>query len=356
MPRSSKVPTRKQLPWLHLLAFLGGVALLAFLIWNIGLSEVLKHVRQIGWYAPLLFAPYLAVALCDAKGWAYAIPPASPARQTPLWRIALARIAGEAINNLTPTANVGGEPVKAYMLRSHGLAVDAGLASVVAAKTALTVSQIAFIFLGLPFFLYRLGWVQVWWWVFGPLVGLAYGFVVLLVRSQRRGLMGMAVRGLRRFFPRWQRLTHWEERARKIDAHLLSFYSENREGFLLSILYHFFGWLLGAVEMWFFFHLMGVPVSLIDSLIIESMVQPITAAGLVIPGALGVQEAGGVFLCRLLGIDEGAGLTLMALKRIREAIYNMVGLIVIMRATGGLLPWKAVSSSTPREEGNPHEI
>jgi hypothetical protein len=73
------------------------------------------------------------------------------------------------------------------------------------------------------------------------------------------------------------------------------------------------------------------------------MVQPMTAAGLVIPGALGVQEAGGVFLCRLLGLDEGAGLTLMALKRIREAGYNLVGLSVILRVTGSLFPQKMQS-------------
>ena len=328
---------------LHLIAFLGGVALFTFLIWNIGLSEVFKYARQIGWHAPLLLLPYLGVALCDAKGWACAIPPTSPARHAPLWRIALARLAGEAINNLTPTANVGGEPVKVYMLRAQGLTTDAGLASVVAAKTALTVSQIAFILLGLPFFLHRLGWVQAWWWALGPLLGLAYGFVMLLVRWQRRGLMGMFVRGFRRLFPRWQRLMSWQERARRIDEHLLNFYDGNLRGFLASVLYHFFGWLLGAAEIWFFFHLMGVSVSPIDSLIIESMVQPLTAAALVIPGALGVQEAGGVFVCRLLGIDEGAGFTLMAIKRVREAIYNVIGLTVIMRVTGRLLPQKAHS-------------
>jgi uncharacterized membrane protein YbhN (UPF0104 family) len=124
---------------------------------------------------------------------------------------------------------------------------------------------------------------------------------------------------------------------------LLNFYDGNLRGFLASVFYHFCGWLLGAVEAWFFFHLMGVSVSLTDSLIIESMVQPMTAAGLVIPGALGVQEAGGVFLCRLLGIDEGAGFTLMALKRVREAICNLIGLVVILRTTGGLLPWRVHS-------------
>jgi putative membrane protein len=325
---------------LHLIAVCGGFALLAFLVWNVGVGEIVKHLRQIGWQAPLVLLPYLGAAFCDAKGWACAIPPTSPARKTPLWRVSLARLAGEAINNLTPTANVGGEPVKVYMLQAHGLTTDAGLASVVAAKTALTISQIAFILLGLPFFLYRLGWIQVGWWLLVPLLGLAYGFVVLVVRWQRRGLMGILVRGLRRLAPRWRRLIEWQERAQRIDAHLLHFYDSNQKGFLASILYHFLGWLLGAVEVQFFFHLMGVSVSPLDAFIVESMVQPMTAAGLIIPGALGVQEAGGVFLCRLLGLDDGASLTLMALKRVREAFYNLIGLIAIMRVTGAFLPRK----------------
>ena len=69
---------------------------------------------------------------------------------------------------------------------------------------------------------------------------------------------------------------------------------------------------------------------------------------MIIPGALGVREAGGVFLCRLLGIEESAGLTLMLLKRAREAVYNSVGLIVLARAGYALFPEK-----TPRPDPQP---
>ena len=64
------------------------------------------------------------------------------------------------------------------------------------------------------------------------------------------------------------------------------------------------------------------------------MIQPLTVAALFIPGALGVQEAGGMVLCRLLGIGETAGLTLMVLKRAREAVYNLIGLFVLLRLGG----------------------
>jgi uncharacterized protein (TIRG00374 family) len=257
----------------------------------------------------------------------------------PLWRWALARLAGEAVNHLTPTANLGGEPVKVYMLRAHGLTTEAGLASVVVAKTALTVSQIIFILLGIPLLLYRLGWIQQSWWILVPLLILAYGFVTLLIRWQRYGLMSMSIRWLRRLFPNWQRLTQWEERARQIDTYLLNFYDDDPSRFLTSTIYHFGGWLLGAVEFVFFLYFMGVDTPIvIDALILEAMLQPISVAGLIIPGAVGVQEAGGVYLCRLLGLDDSVGLTLMALRRGREMLFNFVGLIALAHMSGTLLP------------------
>ena len=328
---------------IQLVAFLGGLGLLGVLIRNVGVAEVASHLRQIGWLAPLLPLPYIAVLWCDTQGWACAIPPTAQAHVVPLWYLSLARLAGEAINDLTPTASIGGEPVKVYLLRARGLTTDAGLASVVVAKTTLTISQVVFILLGLPFFFSRLGWVRQGWWVLGSLLVLAAGFVTLLIRWQRRKPMGMAVRALGHLLPQWRGLEGWAARAQLIDAHLLGFYDGNYRRFIASTIYHFLGWLLGAAEVFFFCRLMGVSATPVDALIIEAMVQPVTAAALVIPGALGVREAGGVFLCRLVGLDDGVGLTLMALKRARETAYNLIGLAVLARVGGALLPRKVHS-------------
>lgn len=322
------------------LAVLSGFALLGWIVWQVGITDVSHYLHQIGWWAPLLLVPSLAIAVCDAKGWSCALPATIHLPHIPLWRWSLARLAGEAINNLTPTANIGGEPVKVYMLRAHGLTTDVGLASVVVAKTALTVSQVVFVLIGIPFFLYRLGWIAQSWWIFAPMIALAYGFVMLLLRWQRRGLMALVVRALCRFLPRWQRITHWEERARRIDAYLLSIYDGDSRRFVASTVYHFAGWLLNAVELAFFLYFMGIEAPLVDALIIETMIQPVSAAGLIIPGAVGVQEAGGVYLCRLLGLDDGAGLTLMALRRGREMLFNVVGLAALAYTSGTFLPRK----------------
>lgn len=317
---------------IQLLAVAVGLVLFGVLVWTVGLSDVAQHLAQLGWLAPIVLLPYAAIAVCDARGWSRLIPKEAYTRPIPLWYFSLSRIAGESINNLTPTASIGGEALKVYLLRRRGISADVGMASVVAAKTALTIAQVIFILVGLPFFLFRFGWGLHSWWVLGMLMAVAYGFVLVLIRWQRQGMMEKAVRMLQRWFPNWHALQRWEAGARRIDAQLLELYDGNPKAFFVASVYHFWGWLLGAVEIWVIFALIGIQVGLVDALIIESMVQPVTAAALVIPGALGVREAGGVFLSHLLGIDYGAGLALMVLKRAREAIYNGIGLIFLTRA------------------------
>ena len=331
-------------------AALLGLSLLGFIFWKIGLTEVSQHLYSIGWLAPLLLVPQSCVTLFDAKGWGCTMAnrtnPTNRANavQLSLLQLSLTRLAGEAINNLTPTANMGGEAVKVYLLRKYGMTADVGAASVVAAKTALTVSQVAFIVLGLPFFLYRMDIGYHAWWIFGSVFALAYGFIMALVRWQRRGIVEKCVDWLRRRFPRWSRLERLQGRAKQIDEHLFHLYDGDAKDFVAASLYHFLGWVFGAVEIYVFFALIGTEASWMDALIIESMIQPVTAAALVIPGALGVREVGGVFLCGLLGIGEGAGLTLMVLKRAREAVYNMVGLFVLTRAGYSFFPQKVSAS------------
>lgn len=342
-------PLRRSRRWLYLLFTLMGFVLLGVLIRQVGVWEVIDHLRRLGWLSPLILLPYGVEAIFNAKGWACALQTSKERCPVPLRRLYFTRIAAEAVNNLTPAASVGGEPIKVYLLRTLGVPTERGLASVVIAKTALTAGQIVFILMGLPFFLYRLELFQQSAVVLLLLSGLAYLFVVLLIRCQKKGLLTLCVRGLKRVLPQRAQLERWQQRAQEIDAHLLEFYNANSRSFFASTLYHLIGWLMGAVEVALILSLLGVSFRPADALVIESMVQPLTAAALLIPGALGVQEAGGVFLCRLLGIGEAAGLTLMALKRARETIYNLIGLAILARFGGVPLPEKAHSSFLPHK-------
>src|SRR5438445_649853 len=126
-------------------AIAAGGLLLALLLYHAGIGPVVVRLRVLGWGTPLIVLPYLVIAAFDALGWRCTLPATA---RVPLGAVYLARMAGEAVNSLTPTA-VTGEPLKAHLLRAWGVSSADGVASIVIAKTALTVSQILFILLGL---------------------------------------------------------------------------------------------------------------------------------------------------------------------------------------------------------------
>jgi hypothetical protein len=77
--------------------------------------------------------------------------------------------------------------------------------------------------------------------------------------------------------------------------------------------------------------LIGHPVTIGDAVVIEALAQPTRLAGILIPGTLGVQEAGGMVIFGLLGFAPELGLALMLLKRVRELGFNVLGLGLLTR-------------------------
>jgi putative membrane protein len=315
-------------------ALLAGAGLLGLLLYYTGLEELLARLGQLGWSAPLVLVPFAVINVCTTIAWRWVFPARAAAR-VPLAHLYLVRMAGEAVNSITPTATVGGEPVKVQLLRPWGVGASDGMASVVIAKTTLTVAQIAFILIGLVLLFERLHMrlVGVLW--VGLLIVVAAGFTLLLVRLQSRGPTTTVWRWLRRIAPRARLLERLEPKAHEIDERLADFYRMERGAALSSTLLNLLGWLLGALEVQLMMYLIGAPVSLGDALMVEALSQPIRATAILVPGALGTQEIGGTALCTFLGIAEADGAALWLLKRARETIFDAVGVLYLARRTAG---------------------
>src|SRR6185295_15978092 len=97
-----------------------GIALLVLLLYHAGIDDIHDRMDEIGWKSPLVLLPWMVIAVLDALGWRCTLP-ARAAAQVPFSSLALVRMAGEAVNSMTPTAAVGGEPVKAHLLRAWGV-------------------------------------------------------------------------------------------------------------------------------------------------------------------------------------------------------------------------------------------
>lgn len=309
-----------------------GVALLVVLLVHTGFDELHDQFEKLRWTAPLVLIPYAVIALVDALGWRYTLP-ASGRASVPFRVLVFSRLAGEAVNSVTPTATLGGEPVKAHLLRAYGVSTSDGLASIVLAKTALTIAQslfTAFGFFGLFLFLGRRDLATLWLAVL--LVALA-GFTYLLLRIQQRNPATALWRFLARVMPNVGFVRRLEAGARAIDDRLVAFYRGEPDAFAKASVWNLVGWLLGVVEVQLMLTLIGHPVSWLEAFVIEAVAQPIRAVAIVIPGGLGAQEWGGVAFCQFLGMPEPQAATLWLLKRGRELVFDVVGLLYLAGRT-----------------------
>src|SRR5262249_54394392 len=91
--------------------------------------------------------------------------------------------------------------------------------------------------------------------------------------------------------------------------------------------HHLISWLLGGLEVVLALHFLGIEVDIREGLIIESLGQALRAVGFAVPGSLGVQEAGYILVCGLLGVGPQAAIELSLVKRIREVVLGVPGLI-----------------------------
>ena len=302
-----------------------GLALLGWLVYQAGPQKLATNVIALGWYAPLVLVPYGLSTAFDAAGWRVTFAHRPPA----LWLLYLVRLVGEAVNNVTPTAYLGGEPVKAYVLHRFGVPLTEGTTSVILAKTALTVSQIAFVIIGATFYFIGRG---AGWSGLPPLLAMTVagaGVTVLLVLWQRRGLVESLARLVRRVLPRAHLAARLERRAVDVDARLRAFYVARPWAAITSVALHLAGWVAGALEVFTIMALIDHPVGWTGAIVIEALAQPVRLLGLVVPAAIGVQEAGGVMIFRLIGLPPELGLAVMLLKRLREIGFSLLGLALL---------------------------
>ena len=241
----------------------------------------------------------------------------------PFRALVASRLAGEAFNLTTPAA-LGGEAVKAWLLRGHA-PLDAGLASVIVAKTTITIAQGLFLLVGIvvawrsvlngSLLLYSMLWLL-------AIEAVALGLFVLV---QTRGMFGWAGGLL-------DRLGIHAPRGRstlgRVDAALGQFYRTAPLRLVLSIVFHFVAWLLGSLETWLILKFLGSEVSLATATVIEAFGTAIKVATFLIPASLGALEGGFLATFLALGLSPTTAISFSLVRRVREVVWIAIGLVL----------------------------
>jgi uncharacterized protein (TIRG00374 family) len=283
-------------------------------------------LRRLGWLAPLILIPYFLTYVADCLGWSFAFPkkPGVPFRT--LFRI---RWAGESLNNIVPSAYIGGEALKVYLLQRRGVAAGIGTASAVVSKTAQTVAQVLLISFASIAFLY----------VGGDHPGLRAGMLLVFIAGvlivaglfwiQRRGLLSVLFTLAHALRLRVAAMETRRARIEEVDRTISGFYRLHPRRFFASTGFYFGGWIFDTLEIYLVSHLLGMPITWWQALCVEAFTGVAKALGMWVPGSLGVQESGIVLLGRLAGLPDTLSFAYALLRRAREIIFVVIGWMLL---------------------------
>ncbi len=304
-----------------------GLLLFAWAVRSVNLTEVGDLLWQTGAGFLLVALSYGLVAGFDAVSWQYAFQPEEADKIHPiaLWRI---RTIGEAFNVITPFGTMGGEPVKAHLLKEHyGLTYKQGAASQVVARTTLMVSLILFMIPGIVFLFMDKGISETF--KVSSLTGLITFSVLifLFLLFQVTGTLSRIVHGLNRLFPSKTPRPSLEHLA-ALCGMMSGYYRQHRGLFLKSVAFGFLGWAAGVVELYLTLYFLGVPVGFRELWIIEALLQLVRVGSFFIPLSLGAQEGGLIVIFTALGMAGPLGLAVSFVRRLRELSWIGLGMLL----------------------------
>jgi putative membrane protein len=323
-----------------------GLGVVAYLLHEMGARAVLSSVRALGWTLPIvLVLPYSVSLALDTLAWRLLLPD----RSIPVAVLLRARLAGEAVNLVTPTAAVGGEPLKAYLLRPY-VPLGEGLASVVIDKTAVVAGQVVFLLGGLglaasilpPESPLMIAMVA----LFVVELGAVVGFIVV----QTLGVFGGGGRLLGRMGV--APAERHQERLNALDHHLRRFYRERRGRVCGSALLHAAAWASGGIEIYLVLALLHASPSVVAALVIDAFGAAVKFATFMIPASLGALEGGYIAVFGALGLGGALGLSYTLVRRLRELLWAALGLVWLgsLRAR----PWLAEEDGPDPIPGGHH--
>jgi putative membrane protein len=328
----------------------GIAACVALAVWS-GFDDIGKAVASVGWWGMAGVALTRAATVTIAgTGWWLLFPGGRPAdlgftqdqrlddgalRQGPMCalplRIAvLLRFVREAVNSLLPLTQVGGDILSARLLTFWGVPGALGAASLIVDVLMQASTQFVFAALGIMT-LIALGTDTTVARAAATSLAVAAPLLTGFYVAQRR----WGHRVLSVVLSRLKGDGNWRALGTvdTVYENLSAIYA-GRAGLLASSVVHMTGWLTGVGEVLIVLRCMGLPATVGEALVIESLVQAVRGAAFAVPSALGAQEAGLILLCSLFQIPANQALALSFIKRAADLAIGVPGLVALQVLEG----------------------
>lgn len=313
--------------YLKPLFWIMGVLLLGWAVQRVDMSSVGHLMTEIGLSFILILLPFFLVTVAHTIGWKYTFNP-KEIREIKLWELWRIRQIGEAFNTITPLGTVGGEPVKAQLLKEHhSLGLKQGLAAGVVTRTTNLMGLIVFL-TGGTMLIFSSDLVSRTFKL-TSLAGLVVfsTMILLFLLFQIKGGLNTLASWIAKL-PFGKAVKNVLGHVEILSHNMSGYYREFPDRCGKSILYMVVGWVVGILELYVILYCMGYTMSFTELWIIEALLQLIRAGSFFIPLSIGAQESGLVVIFVAMGLTANLGLAVSLVRRIKDLTWVGGGLML----------------------------
>lgn len=329
----------------HLLMLAAGVPLLGLLIYNVGVAALWREFTRIGWgLAPLILLEG-AGNLFHTQGWRHCL--SGFHRSLPFGHVFCVHMAGVSMNYLTPTAGLGGEVTKGLLLASDRTGSQAASA-VLLDKLSIAFAQLIFVTYGSFVFLANIAMPRTLWFALTSVTALLGCGIIGFMVVQRGGKLGGIVRWAVRHRLGGASLRKAADSMTEVDAGLQHFFRTRLQDLLLSMTWHFAGFLWGVVPTYYFLILTRGDTSLSMAWALVVLGSWFDLIAFAIPIDIGVKETTRVLAFRIVGFPSALGLTYGITRRLQQLFWAGIGLLLY----GLLVSTRIYSFPRPHRDGS----
>src|SRR5215469_10577795 len=310
---------------LNIFLFLAGLLFLGALLVHIGVGELWRELRLLGWALfPFILGEGIA-EMIHTIGWRYCL--AQPYRSLSWWRLYQIRMAGYAINYLTPTAAMGGEATKIDLLATYHSGPKAA-SGVLVEKFCLSFAQVLFVLVGSVFLAGRIHLqTPVWVSMFLSISVLAAGMLVFFL-LQKYGKLGGLIRWLAVRRPDNFTLQNVANYTSRVDDELREFYALQSRDMWLAISWHLLGYCTGFFQTWLFLCSVGLDATLSKVAAIWFLGMWFDLLTFAVPLNMGALEGTRRIVFKAVGYAALPGMVYGLAIRFAQIFWSVVGLAI----------------------------
>ncbi|EOR94261.1 hypothetical protein ADIARSV_2502 [Arcticibacter svalbardensis MN12-7] len=301
---------------------------LVIFVYAIDYGYVISSIQKIGFKFIYLIAITGIAYVLGTLSWKYCM--ADQAVDISLVKLFLIRHVGETASLLNPAGILVGETVKAHLLQEHGIEKKAILSSILVSRVIMIGTQLILFSFALSVLLYtnstiisspiRLEFAVVTGILLCLIAVTSFvfrrKFTIILLRTR----LGIVV---------FERTIKLRLKFSELKQDISNLFEDHKNALFLAVIFALLHWIAGCIEFYLILQFLGVNIHIVQALLLDMGVIFFKAAGIFIPGQVGIEEFGNKIMLAVIGIT-GVEIWTMAsiLRRSRQLTWIVIGFII----------------------------